>query len=43
VRSKFEQQGADASVMSPAEAVKFVAAEIEKWDGIIAKAGIPKL
>ena len=43
VREKFQQQGADASVMPPAEAVKFIEAEYKKWDGIIAKAGIPKI
>jgi tripartite-type tricarboxylate transporter receptor subunit TctC len=43
VREKFLQQGAEPGVMSPAEAVKFVEAEMKKWDGIITKAGIPKL
>jgi len=43
VREKFLQQGAEPSVMPAAEAAKFVAAEIKKWDGIITKAGIPKI
>jgi tripartite-type tricarboxylate transporter receptor subunit TctC len=43
VREKFLQQGADVGVISPDEAQKFVAAEIKKWDGIITKAGIPKI
>ncbi len=43
VRGKILQQGAEVSVMPPAEAAKFVAAELKKWDGIIAKAGIPKI
>ena len=43
VREKFLQQGAEPGVMPPAEAVKFVEAEMKKWGGIITKAGIPKL
>jgi tripartite-type tricarboxylate transporter receptor subunit TctC len=43
VRERFEQQGAVAKVVSPAEAKKFVADEIVKWRGIIEKAGIPKM
>jgi len=43
VREKFLQQGAEPGVMSPAEAAKFVEAEMKKWDGIITKAGIPKI
>ena len=43
VQAKFAAQGADARVMPPAEAAKFVHDEIRKWDGIITKAGIPKI
>ncbi len=43
VRERFEQQGAVAKVISPAEATKFVSDEIVKWRGIIEKAGIPKM
>jgi tripartite-type tricarboxylate transporter receptor subunit TctC len=43
VRQRFEQQGAVAKVISPAEATKFVSDEIVKWRGIIEKAGIPKM
>ena len=43
VRQRFEQQGAEAKVISPEEATKFVSDEIVKWRGIITKAGIPKI
>lgn len=43
VQAKFAAQGADARVIPPAEAAKFVHDEIRKWDGIITKAGIPKI
>jgi tripartite-type tricarboxylate transporter receptor subunit TctC len=41
VRQRFSEQGAEPKVLSPDEAGKFVSAEIEKWRGIITKAGIP--
>src|SRR5215475_490432 len=43
VRQRFEQQGAEAKVVSPDEAKKFVSDEIAKWRDIITKAGIPKI
>jgi tripartite-type tricarboxylate transporter receptor subunit TctC len=43
VRARFEQQGAEPKVVSPAEATKFVADEIVKWRDIITKAGIPQI
>jgi tripartite-type tricarboxylate transporter receptor subunit TctC len=43
VRKRFEQQGAEASVISPEEARKFLSDEIVKWHDIITKAGIPKI
>ena len=43
VQAKFQAQGAEARVIPPAEAAKFVHDEIRKWDGIIAKAGIAKI
>jgi tripartite-type tricarboxylate transporter receptor subunit TctC len=43
VKEKFQQQGAEGRVPSVAESIKFVHDEIIKWDGIITKAGIPKI
>jgi tripartite-type tricarboxylate transporter receptor subunit TctC len=43
VKEKFAQQGAEGRVPSVAESIKFVHDEIIKWDGIITKAGIPKI
>ncbi|HUI98356.1 MAG TPA: tripartite tricarboxylate transporter substrate binding protein [Xanthobacteraceae bacterium] len=43
VKQRFEQQGAEASVISPEEARKFLADEIVKWRDVIVKAGIPKI
>jgi tripartite-type tricarboxylate transporter receptor subunit TctC len=43
VKEKFAQQGAEGRVMSVADSTKFVHDEIIKWDGIITKAGIPKI
>jgi len=43
VQAKFQAQGAEARVIPPAEAAKFVHDEIRKWDGIITKAGIAKI
>src|SRR5262252_4205102 len=43
VRKRFEQQGAEASVISPEEARKFLSDEIAKWREIITKAGISKI
>jgi tripartite-type tricarboxylate transporter receptor subunit TctC len=43
VKQRIEQQGAEASVMPPGEARKFLADEIVKWRDIINKAGIEKI
>jgi tripartite-type tricarboxylate transporter receptor subunit TctC len=43
VRERFEQQGAEPRVISPAEATKFTSTEIVKWHDIITKAGIPQI
>jgi tripartite-type tricarboxylate transporter receptor subunit TctC len=43
VQEKFQAQGAEGRVPSVAESTKFVHDEIRKWDGIITKAGIPKI
>ena len=43
VQEKFQAQGAEGRVPSVEESVKFVHDEIRKWDGIITKAGIPKI
>jgi tripartite-type tricarboxylate transporter receptor subunit TctC len=43
VQAKFNAQGADARVIPPVEAAKFVHDEVRKWNGIITKAGIPKI
>ena len=43
LQEKFQVQGAEGRVPSVAESVKFVRDEIRKWDGIITKAGIPKI
>ena len=43
MKEKFQQQGAEGRVPSVAESIKFVHDEIIKWDGIITKAGIPKI
>jgi tripartite-type tricarboxylate transporter receptor subunit TctC len=41
VQEAFAKQGAQPMAISPEEAKKFLAAEIEKWRGVITKAGIP--
>jgi len=43
VRKRFEQQGAEAGVISPEAARKFLSDEIAKWRDIITKAGISKI
>lgn len=43
VRKRFEQQGAEAGVVSPEKARKFLADEIAKWRDIITKEGIAKI
>jgi tripartite-type tricarboxylate transporter receptor subunit TctC len=43
VRDRFAQQGAQPMAVSPEESAKFVAAEIEKWRGVITKGGIPQI
>ena len=43
VRQRFAQQGAEASVISPEQARKFLSDEIAKWRDIITQAGISKI
>ena len=43
VQEAFAKQGAQPMAVSPEEAKKFVAAEIEKWRGVITQAGIPQI
>jgi tripartite-type tricarboxylate transporter receptor subunit TctC len=43
VRELFKQQGAEPDALTPAEAQKFISAEVAKWHDIITKAGIPQI
>jgi tripartite-type tricarboxylate transporter receptor subunit TctC len=43
VQDRFQAQGAESRVPSVDESIKFVRDEIRKWEGIINKAGIPKI
>jgi tripartite-type tricarboxylate transporter receptor subunit TctC len=43
VQDRFQAQGAEGRVPSVDESIKFVRDEIRKWEGIINKAGIPKI
>jgi tripartite-type tricarboxylate transporter receptor subunit TctC len=43
VQQKFQAQGAEGRVPPVADSAKFVHDEIRKWEGIITKAGIPKI
>jgi tripartite-type tricarboxylate transporter receptor subunit TctC len=43
VQEAFAKQGAQPMAISPEESKKFVTSEIEKWRGVITKAGIPQI
>ena len=43
VSAKFQLQGAAAVSLSPAEAKRFISAEVKKYHDIITKAGIPQI